>query len=337
MKLHENKELFKDAIIATSQLKNIAEIYVEKDYWVTLALHFIFSNEIGKSCIFKGGTALSKCNHLIDRFSEDIDIVLLKQGNESSNQLKNKLNKITTIVGEYIPEIEIEGITNKKGMIRKTAHNYKKIFEGLFGQIRDKLIVEATCLGSFEPFEKGKVSSFIYEMIIETNQQQIADEYGLNPFELNVLSPKRTFCEKIMSLVRFSHTINPIEDLNNKVRHIYDINQMLKNEEITKFFNSTEFDKLLVIVANDDLLSFKSGNEWLQNHPTQAMIFKESADVWDKLKTTYFSTFSKLVYGDLPTENEILETLNKLSERMKNIDWKVKLRPHNKNNHPTNP
>jgi len=323
MRLHENKELFRDAIIATSQLKNIAEIYVEKDYWVTLALHSIFSNEIGKSCIFKGGTALSKCNHLIDRFSEDIDIVLLKQGTESSNQLKNKLKKITKIVGEHIPEIAIEGITNKKGMIRKTAHNYPKIFGGLFGQIRDNLIVEATWLGSFEPFEKGKVSSLIYEMIIETNQQQIADEYGLNPFEVNVLSPKRTFCEKIMSLVRFSYTANPIEDLNNKIRHLYDLNQMLKNKKIKKFFETEGFDKLLVIVANDDMLSFKSGNEWLQNHPTQAMMFKESASVWEKLRTTYFSTFNKLVYGELPSENEILETLNKLSERMKNIKWQI--------------
>ncbi len=324
MKLHENKELFKNAIIATSQLKNIAEIYVEKDYWVTLALYSIFSNEIGKSCIFKGGTALAKCNQLIDRFSEDIDIVLLKLGNESGNQLKSKLKKITKIVGDCIPEIEIKGITNKKGMIRKTAHNYPKIFEGLFGQIRDNLIVEATWLGSFEPFEKGNVSSLIYEMMIETNQQKIADEYGLNPFEVNVLSPKRTFCEKIMSLVRFSYTPNPIEDLSNKIRYIYDLNQMLKSKEIREFFDTNEFDELLVKVANDDMLSFKSGNEWLQNHPTQAMIFKESNDVWDKLKTTYYSTFNKLVYGELPNDIEILETLETMAERMKNIDWKIK-------------
>ncbi len=323
MKLHKNKELFRDAIIATSQLKNIAEIYVEKDYWVTLAIHSIFTNEIGKSCIFKGGTALSKCNHLVDRFSEDIDIVLLKEGNESSNQLKNKLKKITNVVGKFIPEMELQGITNKKGMIRKTAHNYPKVFEGLFGQIRDNLIVEATWLGNFEPYEKGKVSSLIYEMVLETNQQQIADEYGLNPFEVNVLSPKRTFCEKIMSLVRFSYTNLPVEDLNNKIRHIYDLNQMLRNEEVEQFFNSKEFDKLLLAVANDDMLSFKSGNEWLQNHPTQAMIFKESSGVWDKLKTTYFSTFNKLVYGELPTETEILETLHKLTERMKKLDWKI--------------
>ena len=321
MNLHENRKLFQNAIVATSQLKGIAEIYVEKDYWVTLALYSIFSNEIGESCIFKGGTALSKCNHLVDRFSEDIDIVLLKQGDESSNQLKSKLKKITKVVGSIIPEIEISGITNKKGMIRKTAHNYPKVFKGLFGQIRDNLIIEATWLGGSEPFEKGKVTSLVYEMMIQTNQQQIADEYGLNPFEVNVLSPKRTFCEKIMSLVRFSYTDNPIEDLNNKIRHIYDLNRMLNNKEIERFFRSDEFEYLLVQVANDDFLSFKSGNEWLQNHPVEGMIFKERKDVWDKLKSTYFSNFSKLVYGELPDDNEILKTLENITERIANLNW----------------
>ncbi len=324
MNLHENKELFKDAIIATSQLKGIAEIYVEKDYWITLALYSIFSDEIGKSCIFKGGTALSKCHHLIDRFSEDIDIVLLKQDDESSNQLKNKLKKVTKIVGEHIPEIEIEGITNKKGMIRKTVHNYPKMFDGLFGQIRDNLIVEATWLGSFEPYGKGKVNSLTYEMMIEKNQQQTADKYGLNPFDVNVLSPKRTFCEKIMSLVRFSYTENPIEDLNNKIRHIYDLNRMLNNEEIEQFFNSKEFEELLVKVANDDMLSFRGGNKWLQNHPVKALIFKDRINVWDNLKSTYFSNFSKLVYGKLPSNYEILETLKIITERMNNTNWNIK-------------
>ncbi len=320
MKLHKNKELFKDAIIATSELKGIPEIYIEKDYWVTLVLYAIFTSDAKDYCIFKGGTALSKCNQMIERFSEDIDIVLLNQGKESSNQLKNKLKKITKIIEPILPEIEIPGITNKKGMIRKTAHNYPKVFDGLFGQIRDNIIVEATWLGSFEPFEKGKVSSMIYEMIVETNQQAIAKKYNLIPFELNVLSPKRTFCEKIMSLVRFSYTNNPIEDLNNKIRHIYDLNEMLKDQNIRSFFDSEEFDKLLI----KDFLSFKSGNEWLQNYPTQALIFKENDTIWEKLQATYFSTFSKLVYGKLPSDNEIKKTLIIIKERMKNINWEVK-------------
>lgn len=69
MRLHENKELFQDAVIATSQQKGIREIYIEKDYWVTFALYTIFNNEIGKEAVFKGGTSLLKCFGLIQRFS----------------------------------------------------------------------------------------------------------------------------------------------------------------------------------------------------------------------------------------------------------------------------
>ena len=105
-----------------------------------------------------------------------------------------------------LPEIEIDGITNKVGMIRKTAHNYPRLFTGHFGQVRDIIILESTWLGHFEPYTTTKISSFIYEMMMHNNQQMLIDEYGLNPLEVLALNPKRTLCEKIMSLVRFSHT-----------------------------------------------------------------------------------------------------------------------------------
>ncbi len=127
-----------------------------------------------------------------------------------------------------------------------------------------------------------------------------------------------------MSLVRFSHTQNSIVDLNNKIRHIYDLNQLLQNKEIYDFFNSKEFDNLLLTVANDDKLSFQTGTEWLKIHPTEAMIFKKIDDTWDKLKTTYSSTFRKLVYGDLPKETEIKETLKIINNRMKKMKWEIK-------------
>jgi predicted nucleotidyltransferase component of viral defense system len=75
MKLHENKILFRQAIQSTADQLKLPPIYVEKDYWVTLALFKIFKNEIGEEIVFKGGTSLSKCYHLIDRFSEDIDLL----------------------------------------------------------------------------------------------------------------------------------------------------------------------------------------------------------------------------------------------------------------------
>jgi len=324
MKLHTNKRLFKDAVIATAQRQGIKEIFVEKDYWVTLILKAVFKNGIGKETVFKGGTALSKYNSLIKRFSEDIDLVVLRNEGESGNQLKKKLKTISRCVENIVPEIEIEGITNKKGMIRKTAHSYEKQFSGKFGQIRNFIVIESSWLGNYEPYETGVVSSMIYEMMKELGQKDIIEKYEMKPFEVNVLSPKRTICEKIMSLVRFSYSENPIGDLNNKIRHIYDIHILLKNKEINNFFNSAKFDEMLQKVGKDDIFSFKNNNEWLKEHPVSALIFNQPKNTWEQLKNTYTGNFKELVYGELPTNNEILETLEIVSERLKNVKWDIK-------------
>ena len=119
MKLHQNRKLLQEAILATSQSFNIPEIYIEKDYWVTVVLFEIFHSTIASEAVFKGGTALSKCYKLIDRFSEDIDVVVLRNEGESDNQLKRKIRTISKIVGAIIPEIDVEGLTNKKGILGK--------------------------------------------------------------------------------------------------------------------------------------------------------------------------------------------------------------------------
>lgn len=323
MKLHENKELFQDAVTATSQQKGILEIYIEKDYWVTLALYAIFNNEIGKETVFKGGTALSKCNQLIDRFSEDIDLVVLRKDGETNNQLKTKIKKISKCVANVIPEIEVDGITHKMGMIRKTAHRYEKNFDGNFGQVRDNIIVESTWLGNFEPYTTGTVSSYIYEMMLKNNQLDVINEYGINPFNVLILSTERTLCEKIMSLVRFSQTEEPITDLSNKIRHTYDIHMMLKDTEINSFFNSTKFDAMLLKVANDDVLSFKNNNKWLSNHPITTILFSDTENTWNQIKGTYETSFKELVFGEFPKEKEIMNTLIIVANRLKTVEWNI--------------
>lgn len=55
----------------------IAEVVIEKDYWVFFVLNYLFSQcEWSEYFTFKGGTSLSKCFGLIERFSEDIDLIL---------------------------------------------------------------------------------------------------------------------------------------------------------------------------------------------------------------------------------------------------------------------
>lgn len=47
---------------------------LEKDIWVVRCLELLYSQDVGRSLTFKGGTSLSKCFGAIRRFSEDIDL-----------------------------------------------------------------------------------------------------------------------------------------------------------------------------------------------------------------------------------------------------------------------
>lgn len=325
MKLHENKTLFRQAVQFTADKMEIPANYVEKDYWVTYALFTIFNDSIGKETVFKGGTALSKCYHMIERFSEDIDLVVLRREGETDNKLKSKLKEVSSVLEAVLPEVTIEGITHKMGMNRKTAHSYNKEFKSDYGQVRDVIILESTWLGYYEPYTTKSIISFVGQMMLDNNQFSIANENGLLSFDLLALEPTRTICEKIMSLVRFSYGENPLDDLKNKIRHTYDLHQLLKQDEFLKFFQTTYFDEMLLKVANDDVASFKNNNQWLVHHPSEALLFKDLEKVWDELKSTYSGDFKNLVFGELPKEEAILETLKMIQERLKIISWTIKI------------
>ena len=69
----ERRELFR----ATAQAMQVHEAIVEKDFWVCWILDYLFQlSPWKKKMVFKGGTSLSKAYHIIERFSEDIDLIL---------------------------------------------------------------------------------------------------------------------------------------------------------------------------------------------------------------------------------------------------------------------
>lgn len=325
MKLHENKTLFRQAVQFTSDQMQILPIFVEKDYWITYALHAIFNDAIGADTVFKGGTALSKCYKMIERFSEDIDLVVLRREGETDNRLKTKIKTISKVVEAVLPEVDVDGLTVKMGMNRKTAHTYNKLFEGNFGQVRDVIIVEATWLGYFEPHITQKINSFVGEMMLHNGQDKIVQENKLLPFDVRVLEPIRTICEKIMSLVRFSFGEAPVEDFKKKIRHTYDLHQLLLQKEFSDFFNSPAFEKMLLKVAEDDVISYRNNNQWLAYHPYHALIFNDLDNIWNKLKPTYNGDFKNLVYGVLPKDEEVLATMKMIKERLLNIPWTIKI------------
>lgn len=323
MRLHQNTALFSQAIRFTADEMRIPAIYVEKDYWVSYALHTIFTHEVGQHTVFKGGTALSKCYELIERFSEDIDLVVLRQPGDSNNVLTGRIRTISEVVAAVLPETTIQGFTQKMGMNRKTAHTYPKTFTGNYDQVRDVIVVEATWLGYHEPYTTKSVVSYVGQMMMNNGQVDLATEYQLLPFDVLVLEPTRTICEKIMSLVRFSYGENPRDDLKQKIRHAYDLHQLLQQNAFLTFFQGASFDELLLKVAKDDVASFKNNNGWLKHHPKEALIFRDLESVWTELRLVYSGDFKKLVYGTFPPEKAVFETLMMIKERLNHISWNI--------------
>ena len=67
------RELFSE----TANAMSITAAAAEKDFWICWVLLHVFEDEeLSRYLRFKGGTSLSKCYNSIERFSEDIDLIL---------------------------------------------------------------------------------------------------------------------------------------------------------------------------------------------------------------------------------------------------------------------
>jgi hypothetical protein len=323
MTLHENPELFQQAVTATAQRLGLKEIYVEKDYWVTFALHQICLSPLGGITVFKGGTSLSKCHRVIARFSEDIDLVIYRQEGESANQLNKKISKIGEIVTAVLPEVQLPGITHKMGNKRKTAHAYPHRFDDAYGQARPDIILEVTYLGNSEPNTTESISCLIAEMLAATGAHGLIEQFGLQSFPFLVLSLRRTFCEKVISLVRFSYDADPPQALATKIRHTYDLHLLLQVPAVADFLASADFEALLNRVGLDDRDALHTKIDWLYPHPKEALIFRETEAIWAQLRGTYHGSFRDLVFGELPAADAVRDSLGHIATRLQSLNWTV--------------
>ncbi len=123
MKLHEDKVLFAEIILRASQPKENSGLginagFVEKDYWITKTLHQLSRSSAKKYAVFKGGTSLSKIYHIGSRFSEDVDVVIVKPEGMRDAKIKSIIRstekyrqELPTLAYSTIPLVtEIESV-----------------------------------------------------------------------------------------------------------------------------------------------------------------------------------------------------------------------------------
>ncbi len=313
MILHSNRVLFQELIGASAKKLNLPFLYVEKDYWVTYILKQLSISEYHDKAIFKGGTSLSKAYKIIERFSEDIDLAVITN-TLNSNQIKKLIINIEkTILDTNFTELAHHPQVSKGSEFRKTVHNYVKLEEGDFGHALENVILELNSFAEPHPYETKEISTYICDFLLE-NTSTLIKEYELEPFNVNVLNYKRTFCEKISAIARASYESDSEQtQLKEKIRHFYDIYFLMSENDISSFLKSNEFIEMIKNVRADDKRQFNQNN-WSTVLLSSTTIFTDTDDTLNQLETFYQTDFKDLVYtDDLPQMKDIKASIKEIA------------------------
>lgn len=312
MKLHENKELFTEAIQAASRSIpeggiGIKDIFIEKDYWICRSLSMMANADTNGLAVHKGGTSLSKAYGIGARFSEDIDIAILNADTMTGNRLKNLISRISKEMSSGLEEIIIPGVTSKGSHYRKEFFSYPRAIDtAQIGAIKSgQLLLEINAFANPFPNIKCTICSFITEFLIKNGNEAIIEEYDMKPFQISVLDKRRTLTEKLVSLIRASMADNYLEELTAKIRHFYDLHYLLKDRECMEYIKSQEFKSDFNSLLQHDRQLFANPEGWQTRDISHSPLIKDFISVWSDLQNTYNREMPDLAYKSIPTVDEI--------------------------------
>lgn len=313
MKLHHDIKLFSTTLRAASQHLNIKLEFVEKDYLITLMLSRLANSKYAAQSVFKGGTSLSKGYHLIERFSEDIDIAIINNKDKSGNEIKSIIRAIEKVITTDLKEVKIDGVTSKGSRFRKSVFEYVTTEKN---DANNKLIVEINSFANPFPFQKLTIKSMVFDFLMQTKNEKYIDEYKLQPFRVNVLSKEQTLLEKTVSLIRFSFKENTIKSISEKIRHFYDLYYLMNDSECIEFVNSDLFKKKFDTLLEYDRKIFKEPKNWQTKTVSESPLVNDFLSLWKELKEKYQMELTALAYGPIPDEKEVAKFFEKLIKRI---------------------
>ena len=319
MKLHENKELFADAILAASRLKEegglgIKSIFIEKDYWICRSLSLMVKNDKEGRAIFKGGTSLTKAYGIGSRFSEDIDIAIAEAWTLNGNQLKNLIRKTAKDMTTGLSEVNIPGSTSKGSHYYKAFYTYPREVELIqVGAVKaGQLLIEINSFANPYPSERRTLQSFLTVFFMQTNNLALIEEYGMQPFSVPVLDKRRTLTEKLVSVIRCSLASNPILELTAKIRHFYDLHYLFQDKECKSYLESNSFKEDFYSLFKHDQKSFVKPEGWQNKAWTESPLITDFHSLWESLKNVYLRELPDLAYQEIASAKEIEKSIKSI-------------------------
>lgn len=314
MKLHLDINTFEDLSQIVSQWRQIPIEAVKRDYLIVLMLQNLSKSHLADSCIFKGGTSLSKCYPgTIQRFSEDIDLTFLDT--VLSNKQKDRmLKEIEKVIWADLPH---KKIADERSRISKSSFVWLK---EIGKENRIKLEIGSTIRP--EPSQKMTLKTYFQEFLEENGYVDLISTFELESVNLSVLDITRTFLDKVLAVKR--HAFN--NDLKRKVRHIYDVVQLFHTTEIQLFMESHhDLKNLLTLTKHTDHYYINKRKNHTNNYnPLNPYSFEDWRHLFEdkEIRSAYQNLHKDLLYTEKPQNFEeailVFEHINKALEKVEN-------------------
>ncbi|WP_332457684.1 nucleotidyl transferase AbiEii/AbiGii toxin family protein [Petrimonas sp.] len=278
-----------------------------------MLLQRLSGSKYSDEAVFKGGTSLSKGYRLIDRFSEDVDLVIVNTTHKTGNEIKKIIRHLEKEITGELTEFQEEGITSKGSRYRKSLFRYPSIQKI---DPNNRLIVEINSFANPIPFQKRIIQSMLFDFLDQTNNQSYIDEHQLHPFEINILNKKQTILEKLVSLIRFSLDRDPVPSVSSKIRYFYDLYFLAKDDDCMQCIQSDTFKQQFLTLLEHDKIMFEEPTGWTSRSIAESPLIRNFDSIWSKIKNQYQSELSALAYRPIPDENDVAQTFIRLSRRI---------------------
>lgn len=234
--LHESPAALARIAEQVEERTGIPAAHVEKDFWVTEVLRSIasYGEQHNVDVIFKGGTSLSKAFRLIQRFSEDVDI-LVALTDRSPPEVADHMEAIIDAAAADT-RLHATPLTSAKRSDIKRAATLAFSATNPPGGTRDGVLLELGTRGGTQPMERLHIGSLVAEHA-HTHGIDIGD-YAETPFPIHVMRPVRTLIEKLMIVHHAAQSSNTDEQQRH-ARHYYDIWCLLNDADTVAALTET--------------------------------------------------------------------------------------------------
>lgn len=320
------------SINLTAQARGVAPVFVEKDFWVTEVLRAATEPiEVESSdgtphlvhTIFKGGTSLSRIYGLIERFSEDVDLLIgfpdIGAGAGAKDRvLKAIRDRVGVHLGLPADKIAPEG-NPTRGVKRNTRYHYPVFNYRPEGGISSGVLLEMGCRGGTFPVQTHPLQSMVSEHAIN-ELGDTADTWAeFMAFDVEVLAPERTLFEKLAMLHDAATNISEEPArlrLLRAGRHVYDVHQLLNAQDVKQALVKAGASGVQELCADIHDHSVRAefpctprpsdgyGASPLVNPPPECREVLEAA----------YRAAAPLIYGPRPTLDECLEAIKAHSD-----------------------